>query len=93
MDEFDVEWASHEEAQAIIDWAVPAAAFIHIMDDLDHLSPMERLEALEEGIQTMHDNMPLLLSRQGERMAIEKLNAVIEAEEAVEKFREELDEL
>ena len=91
MDDFDKVYISHEDSQAIIDWALAAAAMVHIIHDFDENIPSkDRMDAVKDGIEVMVERMPVILYEKSAVLATESVRAYVEEEEAVEEFREEL---
>lgn len=96
-DEFDIEHFNHEQAQAVIDWAMSAGAMVMLM----HNSPkhdnkseaVERLDGFLNAIQIMMDNMPEVMETPCTLIATESLSFADREERAVEELRAELDGL
>lgn len=96
-DEFDIIHLDHEDTQAIIDWAVSAAAMVILMDNApEHQNKdegMERLEGYIQAIGIMWGNMPEVLVNPAAIIAQESMDEAVEEEKQVEAFREELKDL
>lgn len=95
-DEFEIIHIDHDESQAIIDWAVETAAAIimtHELLDNEYETAEEKAQDLDDCIKMMHENIPEILVRPAESLANNLMQEVIEEEEAVEQFRNQLDEL
>lgn len=96
-DEFDIIHLGQEDTQAIIDWAVSAAAMVILMDNAprgdDDEGELERLAGYSQAIAIMWDNMPQILVNPAAIIAQESVDEAVEEEEAVEQFREQLKEL
>lgn len=96
-DEFDIIHLDQDDTQAIIDWAVSAAAMVILMDNApEHSNDEEGIERLEGYIQAigiMWDNMPEILVGPAAVIAQESVDEAVEEEEQVEAFREELKDL
>ena len=89
-DEFDIVHLNHDDAQEIINWAVPAAGMILLIDDAPvSTNPTERLEGFLEAIRTIKDNMPESLLPHAAIIAQDTIDEEVE----VNEFRKELDEL
>ena len=96
-DEFDIIHLDHEDTQAIIDWAVSAAAMVILMDNAPRggskEDELERLAGYDQAIDIMWDNMPDVLVTPAAVIAQESVDEAVEEEEQVEAFREELKDL
>lgn len=96
-DEFDIIHLDGESTQAIIDWAVSAAAMVILMDNApehkNEAEGMERLDGYIQAIGIMWDNMPDILVGPASVIAQESVDEAVEEEEQVEQFREQLKEL
>lgn len=96
-DEFDIIHLDQDDTQAIIDWAVSAAAMVILMDNAprgeNKDEELERLEGYTQAISIMWDNMPEILVNPAAIIAQESVDEAVEEEEQVEQFREQLKEL
>lgn len=96
-DEYDIIHLGQDDVQQIVDWAVSAAALVTLMDSApEHSNDEEALERLEGYIQAIHlilDNMPDVLIRPAEIVAMEAINEAEEEQAIVDDFMEELKDL
>lgn len=96
-DEFDIIHLDQEDCQAIIDWAVSAAAMVILMDNAPRgenaAEELERLEGYDQAHTIMWDNMPEVLVNPAAIIAQESVDEAVEEEEQVEQFREQLKDL
>lgn len=91
MDKFQV---SHDEAEEILDWAISAAAILHLMITAPRSVDLEeRLEANEEGIQNMLEQMPPVMVEPVLEWAQECYDNAVQNEEEVQQFVSLLDDV
>ena len=96
-DEYDIIHLGHEEVQEIVNWAVSAAALVTLMDNApvhtNEKEAMERLDGYIQAIRLIMDNMPDVLIRPAEIVAMEAIDEAEKEQAIVEDFLEELEEL
>lgn len=96
-DEYDIIHLGQEDVQEIVNWAVSAAALVTLMDNApEHTNneeAYERLEGYIQAIRLIMDNMPDVLIRPAEIVAMEAIDGAVEEQAIVDDFMEELKDL
>lgn len=96
-DEFDIVHLNEEEVNEIIDWAVRTGAISFIMKTYPksktRADMKEQLESFDKALEAILEAMPITLRGPAVTIAEETRQEVIEEEQMVAEFVEELDGL